>query len=158
MKWGDGKMKKPRLYSYTEISFKYKGYNCAVVAHHHGHRCGYVCLPKTSRFYNVDYSKIDVDVHGGLTYGSESYSHPIATKEHVYWIGFDCAHLYDSPDEEILRKFGELNDEPEYYREVLRSGSYHRYDSSVKSQYYVECEIKSMVDQIIELEGLNERT
>jgi hypothetical protein len=58
-----------------------------------GHLCGYVAVPKGHPAYGRDYNELNVDVHGGLTFGSmgEGKYHP----EGHYWLGFDCAHSGD---------------------------------------------------------------
>lgn len=49
-----------------------------------GYLCGYVTLPKSHPDYGKSYEEeLDIDVHGGLTYGSDGK------------YGFDCAHLGD---------------------------------------------------------------
>jgi hypothetical protein len=70
----------------NEKRFDYEGYLC-VILRCGIHLCGYVGLPKGHKYYGKHYSKIDVDVHGGLTY---------AEKDDGFWvIGFDCAHADD---------------------------------------------------------------
>jgi len=53
--------------------------------------CGYVVLTSDNKLYGLDYdklySKINVHVHGGLTYSDEG--------EGGWVIGFDCAHAGD---------------------------------------------------------------
>ena len=44
---------------------------------------GYVRIPESHPWHGLDYDDIDVNVHGGLTYG------------HGDWVGFDCMHLGD---------------------------------------------------------------
>ena len=144
-----------RIQHYIEKDFEYRGFRCVIVAHIMGHRCGYVGLPESNLYYGVSYHEIPVNAHGGLTYGQHPPNkgyYPVETGYPVYWIGFDCAHLYDLPDEDILRKFGELNDEPERYDNIIRGGGYQGYGSSVRSQYYVETELKCIVDQLLDVE------
>lgn len=81
---------------YQEERFEYKGYPCVILLMPMGYRCGYVGLPKTSKFYGKDYDKIDVICNGGLTYGVKSLCNQ--TDKDVYWIGFDCAHYWDLYD------------------------------------------------------------
>jgi len=52
------------------------------------HFCGYVKLPETDKFYNVDHNSIPVDVHGELTFGE-------FTHDGGFWIGWDYAHHGD---------------------------------------------------------------
>jgi len=66
------------------------GYEAEVLATPMGHRCGYVTVPDAHPCSSKDYGELDVDVHGGLTYGSGAQ------------FGFDCAHLYDAKDPELM--------------------------------------------------------
>lgn len=91
----------------------------------HGWGNGYVLIPVGHPLHNMDYDKIPVDVHGGLTFGE------IVTKEMVdrwntdmndtcltnddigaYLIGFDTAHLddtqYNWPKEAVEQETQEL--------------------------------------------------
>lgn len=91
-----------------EILFQYKDYDCWVkrifekepyaekLYYFGGHLCGYVAIPPEHPFYQKRYEDIDIDVHGGLTFGECSNKH---------WIGFDCAHSGDIvPSTKELRK------------------------------------------------------
>jgi len=64
-----------------------EGFKCHIVLQPIGHRCGYVEVDKNNLTNELNsYDDIYVDVHGGLTYGSNGT-----------W-GFDCAHCYDTPE------------------------------------------------------------
>lgn len=65
------------------------GYDMVIRRGPLGGLCGYVGLPKGHPAYGEDYDNIDVVVHGGLTYSDED------TKDSLYWVGFDCAHMND---------------------------------------------------------------
>ena len=56
----------------------------------HGWGNGYVLLPPEHSMYNVDYTEIDVDVHGGLTYSG------IHANTGLWAVGFDTAHMDDT--------------------------------------------------------------
>ncbi len=71
----------------SESEFLYNGFECKVILTQMGHRCGYVRLPLGHWGRDMSYDDIDVDVHGGLTYGPDKDG----------WIGFDCAHCDDTP-------------------------------------------------------------
>lgn len=67
-----------------------------------GALCGYVGISPGHPWYLKDYRDLDVDVHGGLTYGKlcqegEPICHVPQEGEpaEVYWIGFDCGHIED---------------------------------------------------------------
>jgi hypothetical protein len=66
------------------------GYEAEVVAHPAGHRCGYVTVPAGHPCGGKDYNDIDVEVHGGLTYGNGAT------------FGFDCAHYNDKKDINLM--------------------------------------------------------
>ncbi len=53
---------------------------------------GYVALPEGHKFYGTPYDDVDVEIHGGLTYGE---TEEIDGKD--YWVlGFDCCHYRDN--------------------------------------------------------------
>lgn len=54
------------------------------------HWCAYVGVPEGHPAHGADYSDVDVDVHGGLTFAGTWDDHP-----GLWWLGFDCAHLGD---------------------------------------------------------------
>lgn len=117
--------------------FEYKGYSCEVVAFM-GHYNGYVDLPKTSPYFGKNTDDIPIECHGGLTYAKPN--------EKVWRIGFDCAHAWDLIDttgldpvsQEFLNKTNEI---------FLKMGG------SFKDLEYVMIELKSIVDQLIEMDG-----
>ena len=92
--WGDGEwVNEPDI-----IEFEHKDIKCCLCRNMgwEGHKmdhlsggnlCGYVCVPKDHEYFGKEYSQIDIEVHGGLTFGE------IAADE--FWIGFDCAHSHD---------------------------------------------------------------
>ena len=72
----------------------YKEYNYYVLSMG-THPCGYIEIPKSSKYYNVDYDNIPIECHGGLTYSS-NYLGSIANEcEERYFIGWDYAHYMD---------------------------------------------------------------
>lgn len=63
---------------------------------------GYVAIPKGHPLYEMDYDSIhrktDIEIHGGLTFSENSIiGQPEETKG-MWIIGFDCAHLGDTPE------------------------------------------------------------
>lgn len=66
------------------------GYEAEVLAMPMGHRCGYVTVPDGHPCAGKDYDELDVEVHGGLTFGNGAK------------FGFDCAHFYDAKDPELM--------------------------------------------------------
>lgn len=76
-----------------------------VINHHGGFRCGYVQIPPHHVFYNNDvptdegyitYIIDNLDVHGGVTFSGNR------TGEDGYFIGFDCGHVGDAIDFELI--------------------------------------------------------
>lgn len=65
---------------------------------------GYVVIPKWHPYYGIDYNKIPVEVHGGLTfseYGKNMRQHykceiPEWVKDDDYIVWFDTAHYMDN--------------------------------------------------------------
>lgn len=59
--------------------------------------CGYVIIPTNHPFYGKDYSEINIDVHGGLTYSSDVKDFDTILMDG--WVfGFDCNHFSDTPE------------------------------------------------------------
>lgn len=79
----------------VEKEWEHAGLKCAVVlAREHGHRCGYVRVPPNHSQYGLHYDEVNVEVHGGLTFGKNE---PCSHEDGVgFWFGFDCAHCEDS--------------------------------------------------------------
>lgn len=133
-----------------EKKFEYKGYLCAVCIMDLGHRCGYVGVPKNNKYYGVAYHDMDICTHGGLTYSGGNSDYPIKEDNDLWWFGWDYAHYMDAKDEEAyIRYFG---------REHYEKHPYLFYGNSGKVYYLddVEADCKRVVEQLIELEGINE--
>jgi len=83
------------------VEWNHAGLNCMAIRHsRHFHWCGYVGLPPHHPDYGKDYDDVDVDVHGGLTYGEKCVGHvchqPLTGEpDELFWFGFDCAHWSD---------------------------------------------------------------
>lgn len=100
--WGDGVWQnEPDRFEWIDEA---TGYPClAKRAMTHGAWCGYVGIPREHNCYGKNIYDLDlnIDVHGGLTYGAEcdgnletGICHK-ADKDDVFWYGFDCAHYCD---------------------------------------------------------------
>jgi hypothetical protein len=84
-----------------------------------GHWCGYVGVPKGHPLHGKSYDEahriVDLDVHGGLTYADACHGnvcHPTEDADPTWWLGFDCAHLYDeSPG---MASYGWTGEDHEY--------------------------------------------
>jgi len=129
-----------------EKDFMVDEFRCVIVGQSLGHRCGYIAIPKDNELYGKDYDNIDVSVHGGLTYAEYSEnSYPLETEEQVYSLGFDCAHCGDSKDVELIKSFGEENDEVQM---LLEMEAKYPMRGTVRTVEYVENELIDVVSQI----------
>jgi len=60
-----------------------------------------VGVPKDHPYFEKDYTEVDVEVHGGLTYSKHCNGARICHKvepnedDNVWWFGFDCGHPGD---------------------------------------------------------------
>ncbi|HNV63469.1 MAG TPA: hypothetical protein PKN54_11075 [Candidatus Cloacimonas acidaminovorans] len=168
------------MYNFTLAKeFTYKGYNCFIVNSSGGWRNGYVEIPKDNLFFgksfgdevpikketimgqslgkrspismlcfatdNSENLQIDMlfNVHGGITYGDKDLK-PV-DKNNSWFIGFDCNHLGDGKDYSIMDERS-LNFEKEFCSNFG--------NDVVRSEEYVEQELFSLVDQIIEFNNL----
>lgn len=88
------------------------GLPCLIVRNQFGALCGYVGVAPGHPLYGAEWSTAceAVEVHGGITYAAECSGKICHLPEpgepdHVYWLGFDCAHAFDvCPGMEYLRK------------------------------------------------------
>lgn len=97
------------------------GLDCLIVRGPSGALCGYVGVPADHPCYGRDYDSVGVSVHWGLTFADKCapdadearhICHPKdgAANEHVWWLGFDCAHSGDlCPAYQDNRIFGGLD-------------------------------------------------
>lgn len=114
------------------------GLPCLAVRNHRaGYWCGYVGVDESHPFYGKDYSNDDVrqadgelvDVHGGLTFSDKC--HPGETEgqgichvaspgepDHVWWFGFDCAHLGDCSPYDMTEQGRRWRDPMSDYRSL----------------------------------------
>ena len=84
----------------------YKGYEYIIVSYG-THPCCYIGMYEDDKNYNVDYSEIDLNVHGGLTYSGNLTHLPVDHKK--WWIGWDYAHFGD--------RFGNRDITDRYYKD-----------------------------------------
>lgn len=83
------------------VDFHHAGLACLLLRNRLGAWCGYVGVPSTHPAYAKPYDAVDVDVHGGLTYGSRCDGHHIChvpqpgEPDDLWWLGFDCMHHMD---------------------------------------------------------------
>jgi hypothetical protein len=126
-----------------KIYFTYRGYRCAVNRNaESGHLNGYVCIPTTHVNYSQAYGDINVDCHGGLTFG-ESLNDD-------YWIGFDCAHFHDyCPSTERF-----LQTEERIQEIRKRFPNSPLWVKTYKNKDFVIQQCKHIVDQLIAIMGV----
>jgi hypothetical protein len=87
------------------------GLPCLIVRNPDGALCGYVGVSESHPHFGKDYSNVDADVHGGLTFadrcsGEEhGICHVVQGEDPpTWWFGFDCAHFCDIlPDSRVYR-------------------------------------------------------
>lgn len=135
-----------------ESRFEYKRYPCVVLFMPYGYRCGYVGLPKISKYYKKEYDDIPVKCHEGLTY-SRSMLH-LQNDKDTWWIGFDCAHYNDLNDyDKAVEYFGFCgeNEALKIFNDILND--VHEPLGTIKTLEFVENECKKIVEQIILLES-----
>lgn len=133
-----------------EKSFEYEGYKCVVLMTEMGHRCGYVGIPKENNLYNKFYDELNeyIGCHGGLTYSS-SELHCVNDKD-TWWIGFDCAHLYDRPDFETAKRMFKDNQKVIKSLEIMEEMTIYEF-GTVKTLAFCEEQCKDIVKQVINL-------
>lgn len=86
---------------------EYKGYTYSIVFQKGGWRCGYVALPAGHPWITDKPFELDVDVHGGITYGRQNKNqcYPISLENNAYWIGWDYNHFQDAVSPETVRRY-----------------------------------------------------
>jgi hypothetical protein len=90
------------------------------IRNHFGAWCGYVGVPKGHRLFGKVWDDPEcesIEVHGGITYGNTCagiicHVPQPGESDHVWWLGFDCAHAFDYTPGMAVR-FGE-----DVYRDV----------------------------------------
>lgn len=127
--WGEGPWQdEPDL-----VEWRHGGMACLMVRGPSGSWCGYVGLPGSHPAFGKHYDKVpEESAHGGLTFsgtcrGDICHVAGPGEPEHVWWLGFDCAHSGDlSPGMNAhLRAYRlELPNLPEPFREKYRTLAY----------------------------------
>jgi len=69
------------------------GLRCRVLQASHSIN-GYCAVPKNHPDFGKDYSDLDIDVHGGLTFGEQGGSDERWPDSNLFWFGFDTAHYF----------------------------------------------------------------
>lgn len=119
-----------------------EGYHGVCVFNPMGFRNGYVGVDKGHPLYGIDYPGLCdcIRIHGGITFSGVM---PWANSEGLWYLGFDCAHLDDTPDlvhhEKYLAQFEDFSGE-------VLSVPYEK--ASVKPLAYVEKEVIKLSSQM----------
>lgn len=127
----------------NEIEAKWttkSGLLAVVVIHPAGHRCGYVAVSAENKNYGKNYDDINVDVHGGLTYSNNDKTYPTESND-LWWFGYDCAHLGDARDPNLMR---------DEYKEIYNKGILRNFfeGETIKTLEYCINECESLSTQL----------
>lgn len=89
--WPDGPWKAEPDY----VAWESHGHRCVAIRNGElGNLCGYVEVKEGHPWFGLRYDVIDAEVHGGLTFDSGCGRDP--KPGDTWWVGFDCAHAFDS--------------------------------------------------------------
>jgi hypothetical protein len=107
------------------------GLDCLIVRGPAGALCGYVGVPEGHPCFQKEYDDVNVDVHGGLTFADLCHEGqgegrgichiPLAGRpDKVWWLGFDCYHLFDFAPMKRCRDYGrgDFGDPQDVYRNI----------------------------------------
>ena len=93
------------------------------------------------------------NVHGSITYGDGGKYSEYPVESDLWWFGFDCGHAGDGNDLASAKKYWPDN---ENVKRRIRFDEEHYIPGEIRTKEYCEEECRSLVDQIIELEGKDE--
>lgn len=78
------------------VDFQHCGFACLLHRNRLGSWCGYVGLPKEHPDFGKHYDNIEVEAHGGLTYGDKPGEFiGLGVEDSRWWVGFDTSHFRD---------------------------------------------------------------
>jgi len=103
------------------------GLDGLIVRNSNGCLCGYVGIGPQHPNYQKKYDDLHVSCHGGLTYGDMCqgaicHVPEPGEPEHLYWLGFDCAHSGDdSPSHAHYREWHATYRDIDYVRDEVES-------------------------------------
>jgi hypothetical protein len=123
----------------------YQDYEYVITHNSKGYRCGYIKLQPDHPWSGKDALDINAAVHGGITFAeSDKPCEENPHEEDVhYWVGFDCAHLYDAVDPY-------LPIDKEYQPWVIT----HKL-GTIRTTEYVRDQIKELIYQAMKLYHIN---
>ncbi len=141
--WGHGEwVEEPDF-----VEFEHENIQCKILRACTGVLNGYVRIPHNHPYYQKKYEEMDIECHGGLTFGECSDEH---------WIGFDCAHGFDLiPSHENLFKNNPALIESRKIMEELKE-KFNLKNSPIFQQTYKSVafcinQCKSIAEQLNEL-------
>jgi len=97
-----------------------------------------------------DSFSLDLDVHGGITYGDYSKKYPIESDMERFWLGFDCAHYMDGRDFNLIK---ELSSKEQYEYSLDMEKRFPLGDEIARTTEYVEEQIMLLVNQLTKEES-----
>jgi hypothetical protein len=136
------------------IWFTTSGYRAIVIFNDTGHRCGYVEIPRSHPCYEKEYSDIDVNVHGGLTFSAYSKEMPYDIPEGFWVLGFDCIHSNDAIDLESYERYSDMGYIPKIQEDISHIFDMIFSDGAVRTLGFVVAECESLATQLKEMDLL----
>ena len=133
---------------------------CLIHRSSSGALCGYVGVDKTHPLFKHEYSGLDIDVHGGLTYSefcqetedpSFGICHLVSEGEEDerWWFGFDCGHGGDLMPG-FKADMEKIQNNPEY---PFPKRTWSAFDGEYRNIEYVTKEIQSLAKQLKAMEN-----
>src|SRR5580700_7044584 len=143
------------------VTWTYKDYNCKIIRIamqepyteefeiFGGHLSGYVTIPFKHPYHHKIYEDMDIEIHGGLTFGKVLNRH---------WIGFDCRHTGDYVPS--IEKFRRENEHLKRFKEtfMLFEGfeKHAIFNPIYRNIAFCIEECQSIVDQLVQIYELTE--
>lgn len=130
----------------VEKQFQVDNFDCVILLQPLGHRTAYVNVIDTELQF-VDYNEIDLDVHGGLTYSSET----LYGNENGWWIGWDYAHYMDASDYPALVMYANNYEDAKLVaKRISMDGRFGiTADGHVWALDEVEAEVREAVSELV---------
>lgn len=149
--WGEGEwVNEPDKIQWADEA---TGLPCLIVRNLNvtGALCGYVGVDKDHPYFESNYSNVDVEAHGGLTYSNKCQPNPDGVchkvekgeDDNIWWFGFDCAHALDlAPAMEFRSR--------EFNAQWKKTHPNWDNPSTYKNIEYVKQEVTSLAKQLHE--------
>jgi hypothetical protein len=128
--------------------FTKSGYRAIVVFNQTGHRCGYVEIPRSHPCYEKEYSDININVYGGLTFSAYSNEMPYDTTEGFWVLGFDCGHYGDAEDLEAYERYSNMGYIPKVQENISCIFDMIFNDGVVRTLDFAVAECESLATQL----------